>query len=89
MKPNGRVAIRKMYKLYINGAFARSESGRSDAIDGENVAHASRKDVRDAVVAARAATTASRTSLREACATFSPSIWSLRPDSLRANAPLM
>ena len=55
MKPNGRVAIRKMYKLYINGAFARSESGRSDQIDGENVAHASRKDVRDAVVAARAA----------------------------------
>ncbi|MDB5027889.1 MAG: aldehyde dehydrogenase, partial [Candidatus Eremiobacteraeota bacterium] len=46
---------RKMYKLYINGAFARSESGRSDQIDGENVAHASRKDVRDAVVAARAA----------------------------------
>jgi acyl-CoA reductase-like NAD-dependent aldehyde dehydrogenase len=44
-----------MYKLYINGAFARSESGRSDQIDGENVAHASRKDVRDAVVAARAA----------------------------------
>ncbi len=57
MKANGRVAIRKMYKLYINGAFARSESGRSDAIGGENVAHASRKDVRDAVVAARAAVT--------------------------------
>jgi len=52
---NGRVAIRKMYKLYINGAFTRSESGRSDAFDGENVARASRKDVRDAVVAARAA----------------------------------
>ena len=55
MDSNGRVAIRKMYKLYINGAFARSESGRSDQIDGENVARASRKDVRDAVVAARAA----------------------------------
>ncbi|MBV8299556.1 MAG: aldehyde dehydrogenase family protein [Candidatus Eremiobacteraeota bacterium] len=55
MKANGRVPVRKMYKLYINGAFARSESGRSDQIDGENVAHASRKDVRDAVVAARAA----------------------------------
>jgi acyl-CoA reductase-like NAD-dependent aldehyde dehydrogenase len=55
MEPDGRVAIRKMYKLYINGAFARSESGRSDQIGGENVAHASRKDVRDAVVAARAA----------------------------------
>jgi acyl-CoA reductase-like NAD-dependent aldehyde dehydrogenase len=52
---DGRVKIRKMYKLYINGAFARSESGRSDQIDGENVARASRKDVRDAVVAARAA----------------------------------
>ena len=55
MESDGRVTIRKMYKLYINGAFARSESGRSDQIDGENVAHASRKDVRDAVVAARAA----------------------------------
>ena len=55
MDSEGRVPIRKMYKLYINGAFARSESGRSDQIDGENVAHASRKDVRDAVVAARAA----------------------------------
>jgi acyl-CoA reductase-like NAD-dependent aldehyde dehydrogenase len=56
MNGNGeRVSIRKMYKLYINGAFARSESGRSDQIDGENVAHASRKDVRDAVQAARAA----------------------------------
>ncbi|HTW83587.1 MAG TPA: aldehyde dehydrogenase family protein [Candidatus Sulfotelmatobacter sp.] len=55
---DGRVAIRKMYKLYVNGAFARSESGRSDAVDGENVAHASRKDVRDAVVAARAGTAA-------------------------------
>jgi acyl-CoA reductase-like NAD-dependent aldehyde dehydrogenase len=55
MESNGRVAIRKMYKLYINGAFVRSESARSDQIGGENVAHASRKDVRDAVVAARAA----------------------------------
>jgi acyl-CoA reductase-like NAD-dependent aldehyde dehydrogenase len=55
MEPHGRVPIRKMYKLYIDGAFARSESGRSDQIDGENVARASRKDVRDAVVAARAA----------------------------------
>ncbi|MGD1067105.1 MAG: aldehyde dehydrogenase family protein [Vulcanimicrobiaceae bacterium] len=54
----GRVAIRKMYKLYVNGAFARSESARSDNIDGENVAHASRKDVRDAVLAARAGTAA-------------------------------
>ncbi len=55
MDPSGRVAVRKMYKLYVNGAFARSESGRSDKIDGDNVARASRKDLRDAVVAARAA----------------------------------
>ena len=49
-----------MYKLYINGAFVRSESGRSDPLwDGKefgaNIARASRKDVRDAIVAARAA----------------------------------
>lgn len=56
MDGNGeRVGIRKMYKLYIGGAFARSESARTDRIDGENVARASRKDVRDAVVAARGA----------------------------------
>ena len=50
-----RVPIRKMYKLYVGGAFTRSESGRSDAVDGDNVARGSRKDVRDAVVAARGA----------------------------------
>ena len=55
-----RLAVRKMYKLFINGAFVRSESGRSDPLwNGRefaaNVARASRKDVRDAVVAARAA----------------------------------
>src|SRR5579872_5476755 len=49
-----------MYKLFINGAFVRSESGRSDPFsDGKefvaNVARGSRKDLRDAVVAARAA----------------------------------
>jgi acyl-CoA reductase-like NAD-dependent aldehyde dehydrogenase len=49
-----------MYKLFINGQFVRSESGRSDPLsDGKdfvaNVARGSRKDVRDAVVAARAA----------------------------------
>lgn len=62
MSKNGdvRLAVRKMYKLYINGAFVRSESGRSDPIwDGKefgaNVARASRKDARDAVVAARGA----------------------------------
>jgi acyl-CoA reductase-like NAD-dependent aldehyde dehydrogenase len=50
-----RVAVRKTYKLYINGAFVRSESGRTEAVGGENVARGSRKDLRDAVVAARAA----------------------------------
>lgn len=55
-----RLPVRKMYKLYINGAFVRSESARSDLMhDGtpfaSNVARASRKDLRDSVVAARAA----------------------------------
>jgi acyl-CoA reductase-like NAD-dependent aldehyde dehydrogenase len=50
-----RVAVRKTYKLFLNGAFVRSESGRTDPIGGENVARGSRKDIRDAVVAARAA----------------------------------
>jgi acyl-CoA reductase-like NAD-dependent aldehyde dehydrogenase len=54
-----RVRVRKTYKLFIGGAFPRSESGRSyvvSAVDGEflaNAALASRKDVRDAVKAAR------------------------------------
>jgi acyl-CoA reductase-like NAD-dependent aldehyde dehydrogenase len=57
----GRLRVRKTYKLYIGGAFPRSESGRSYPIigaDGTLLAHAaqaSRKDVRDAVVAARKA----------------------------------
>jgi acyl-CoA reductase-like NAD-dependent aldehyde dehydrogenase len=56
-----RVGVRKTYKLLINGAFPRSESGRSYEVataEGAfwaNVAQGSRKDVRDAVVAARAA----------------------------------
>jgi acyl-CoA reductase-like NAD-dependent aldehyde dehydrogenase len=56
-----RLDVRKTYKLYIGGAFARSESGRSYAVQsasGEFLANASmgsRKDVRDAVVAARGA----------------------------------
>ena len=56
-----RVGVRKTYKLFIGGAFPRSESGRSYVVtstDGEfraNAALASRKDVRDAVRAARAA----------------------------------
>jgi acyl-CoA reductase-like NAD-dependent aldehyde dehydrogenase len=56
-----RVGVRKTYKLYIGGSFPRSESGRSYPVtsaEGEflaNAAQASRKDVRDAVKAARAA----------------------------------
>jgi acyl-CoA reductase-like NAD-dependent aldehyde dehydrogenase len=50
-----RLPVRKTYKLYIGGAFPRSESGRTYEAHGQNVARASRKDVRDAVVAARAA----------------------------------
>jgi acyl-CoA reductase-like NAD-dependent aldehyde dehydrogenase len=56
-----RLAVRKTYKLYVGGAFARSESGRHDPVldhEGSHVANitrASRKDVRDAVKAARGA----------------------------------
>jgi acyl-CoA reductase-like NAD-dependent aldehyde dehydrogenase len=56
-----RLAVRKTYKLYIGGAFPRSESGRSYpvlAAGGTLLAHAalaSRKDARDAVAAARKA----------------------------------
>ncbi|WP_434742846.1 aldehyde dehydrogenase family protein [Micromonospora sp. SH-82] len=50
-----RVAVRKTYKLFIGGKFPRSESGRSYPVQSSNVALASRKDARDAVVAARAA----------------------------------
>ncbi|UUW89696.1 aldehyde dehydrogenase family protein [Pimelobacter simplex] len=56
-----RIDVRKTYKLYIGGAFPRSESGHSyEVTDSKgkfvaNAALASRKDVRDAVVAARKA----------------------------------
>ena len=50
-----RLPVRKTYKLYVGGAFPRSESGRTFEADGHNVARASRKDARDAVRAARAA----------------------------------
>ena len=56
-----RLDVRKTYKLFIGGAFPRSESGRSYPVyghGGELLAHAaraSRKDVREAVVAARRA----------------------------------
>ena len=48
-----RLPVKKTYKLYIGGAFPRSESGRTFEAEGQNVARASRKDVRDAVRAAR------------------------------------
>jgi acyl-CoA reductase-like NAD-dependent aldehyde dehydrogenase len=54
-RPAARLAVRKTYKLFIGGKFPRSESGRSYPVQNSNVALASRKDVRDAVVAARAA----------------------------------
>jgi acyl-CoA reductase-like NAD-dependent aldehyde dehydrogenase len=50
-----RLPVRKTYKLFVGGAFPRSESGRTYLAEGQNVARASRKDVRDAVVAARKA----------------------------------
>jgi acyl-CoA reductase-like NAD-dependent aldehyde dehydrogenase len=56
-----RLQVVKTYKLFINGAFPRSESGRSLAVEsaaGEviaHVSHGSRKDLRDAVEAAAAA----------------------------------
>ena len=56
-----RIEVRKTYKLYIGGAFPRSESARSyEVVDTKsrflaNAALASRKDARDAVVAARKA----------------------------------
>jgi len=50
-----RLPVRKTYKLFIGGAFPRSESGRTYEAAGQNVARASRKDVRDAVRAARGA----------------------------------
>ena len=50
-----RLPVRKTYKLFVGGAFPRSESGRTYEAEGQNVARASRKDVRDAVRAARTA----------------------------------
>jgi acyl-CoA reductase-like NAD-dependent aldehyde dehydrogenase len=58
----GRLPVRKTYKLFVGGAFPRSESGRAypvRAADGERVlawaAQGSRKDLRDAVRVARGA----------------------------------
>jgi acyl-CoA reductase-like NAD-dependent aldehyde dehydrogenase len=58
---DARLDVRKTYKLFIGGAFPRSESGRSYPVSATNgslqayAARASRKDARDAVTAARAA----------------------------------
>ena len=55
-----RLDVIKTYKLFINGRFPRSESGRSLPIENErgeviaHLAHGSRKDLRDAVEAAAA-----------------------------------
>lgn len=60
-RANGRLAVRKTYKLFINGEFPRSESGRSYPALSANgdviarVARGSRKDLREAVRAARTA----------------------------------
>jgi acyl-CoA reductase-like NAD-dependent aldehyde dehydrogenase len=63
--PGARVPVSKAYKMYVGGSFVRSESGHSMAVRGPrgsgadpevvNVPRGSRKDARDAVVAARAA----------------------------------
>src|SRR5690606_29499495 len=60
-KRTAELPINKTYKLFINGAFPRTESGRCiplDKADGTfmaNICLASRKDFRNAVVAARSA----------------------------------
>jgi acyl-CoA reductase-like NAD-dependent aldehyde dehydrogenase len=60
-KPVERIPVQKTYKLYIGGAFPRTESGRFYKVeDGRgkllaNMCQASRKDFRNAVVAARKA----------------------------------
>ena len=50
-----RLPVKKTYKLFVGGEFPRSESGRTYQAEGQNVARGSRKDVRDAVRAARGA----------------------------------
>ena len=61
MSDSDRLEVRKTYKLYLGGKFPRTESGRSYLVSEAkgrpwaNACRASRKDVRDAVVAARKA----------------------------------
>ena len=58
---SNRIDVKKTYKLFINGAFPRTESGRTYEVKSAkglfiaNPCLASRKDLKDAVVAARAA----------------------------------
>ncbi len=59
---SGRIGVRKAYKMYVGGAFVRSESGRYTQVDEvpgsaskENIPWGSRKDLRDAVKVARGA----------------------------------
>jgi acyl-CoA reductase-like NAD-dependent aldehyde dehydrogenase len=60
-RPAERLGVRKTYKLYIGGAFPRTESGRSyEVLDARgrllaNACRGTRKDIRDAVRAARRA----------------------------------
>ena len=60
-RPPSRLTVLKTYKLYVDGKFPRTESGRYDKLEGldgralANVSRGSRKDFREAVVAARAA----------------------------------
>ena len=50
-----RLPVKETYKLFVGGEFPRSESGRTYEAEGQNVARGSRKDLRDAVRAARGA----------------------------------
>jgi acyl-CoA reductase-like NAD-dependent aldehyde dehydrogenase len=53
---NGRMSVRKTYKLFVGGEFVRSESGRAYRPEGSiNVPRGSRKDLRDGVRSARGA----------------------------------
>lgn len=58
---SSRIEVRKTYKMYVNGKFIRSESGRYIKLNNQegqllaNICRASRKDIRDAVLAARKA----------------------------------
>jgi acyl-CoA reductase-like NAD-dependent aldehyde dehydrogenase len=52
---SARLEVRKTYKMLIGGKFVRTESGRALRHGDDNIPRASRKDIREAVVAARSA----------------------------------